>query len=199
MLPKVEKGRNWAFLTYPESAPPDWLDILKQTGLKCAISPIHDKDVESETDESQRKAHWHVIACWDGPTTYKVVSSLSQGRLNGTVPKKLDSVRGYYRYLTHADSPEKYQYDPADIQRLNNFDIRDHCEMTRSERMKLMGEVQDFIRKNDLHEYAELLDILRDNGMPEHWEVAATNTIVFRAYIASRRHQAGGRKEDADG
>lgn len=199
-MAQTTKARHWAFVFYPESAPPDWLEIVKLSGLKCAISPLHDRDAHSDPAvEDGKKPHYHSIASWDGPQTFSAASAFTQGKLNGTIPVKLESVRGYYRYFTHADDPDKFQYDPADILHLNGFDIREHYEMTRAERMKLMGEVQAYIRQHDIMEYADLLDALIDTGENDMWEVAATNTLVFRAYIASRRHLAGGRKEDADG
>ena len=29
-----------------DSAPADWQEILRQTGLQCAVSPIHDSDLD---------------------------------------------------------------------------------------------------------------------------------------------------------
>ena len=44
----MNKKRYWAFVLYPESAPSDWKDILQSTGLVCAISPYHDKDINPD-------------------------------------------------------------------------------------------------------------------------------------------------------
>ena len=57
-------------------------------------------------------------------------------RLNAPKPIPLEQVRGYYRYLTHKDNPEKAQYDEKDIQTLNGFDIRDFVEMTKARSMQ---------------------------------------------------------------
>lgn len=45
MAKKVEKGRNFAWLIYPESAPKDWKERLEKLDIPMAISPLHDKDV----------------------------------------------------------------------------------------------------------------------------------------------------------
>ena len=37
------KGRNWAFVMYPESMPQNWFERLEKTGLPFAISPLHNK------------------------------------------------------------------------------------------------------------------------------------------------------------
>lgn len=52
-----KKGRNFAFLIYPDSAPDDWVEQLNaKIGLPMAISPLHDKDkTEPMSDEAIRK------------------------------------------------------------------------------------------------------------------------------------------------
>ena len=44
-MSKNVKKRNWAFVLYPESAPEDWKEQLRLSGLQGAISPLHDKDI----------------------------------------------------------------------------------------------------------------------------------------------------------
>ena len=73
-----------------------------------AISPLHDKDLNATGEP--KKAHWHVIVVYGSPTTESNVKSLTE-RLNAPKPIPLEQVRGYYRYLTHKDNPEKAQYD----------------------------------------------------------------------------------------
>lgn len=203
-MAKVTKGRNWAFLFYPESAPENWPDIIKQSGLKCAISPLHDKDVHSDPMcEDGKKPHWHGIVCWAGPVTFSQAAGFTQGKLNGTIPVKLESVKGYYRYFTHKDDPDKFQYDPAEIQHVGGFDMLDHTDMTFGEKMKLIGEVQDFIEENDIREYWQLtMELRKTDGMRDQWIVAMNNTVLFNAYITSRRNviaEAEAKQKEASG
>lgn len=189
MAEKNVKKRNWAFVLYPESAPKNWREQLQKTGLQCAISPLHDKDL-NPTGEP-KKPHYHVILCYSGPTSYNVVKSLTNGQLGQTIPQALEQVRGYYRYLTHADNPEKAQYSTADIETINGFNISDFVELTRSEIVKLKREIQAFIRDNHICEYSDLMDLLMDAGesMADHYEVAANNTLFFDRYLGSRRYK----------
>ncbi|MBQ2581159.1 MAG: replication protein, partial [Ruminococcus sp.] len=101
---KSMKKRNWGCIIYPESAPADWFDILQQSGLSGAVSPLHDKDIDP--DGEPKKAHYHVILTYPGPTTYNNVASFTHETLNGSLPKPLESIRGYYRYFTHLDHPD---------------------------------------------------------------------------------------------
>ena len=178
--------RHWAFVMYPDSAPENWKEILQKTGLSCAISPLHDSDINA--DETEKKAHWHVLACWNGPTTYNVAAKLSAS-LNATVPQAIESVKGYFRYLTHKDNPEKTQYNEADIILINGFSIRDYVEMTRAEINKSKRDIMHFVEGQDIREYCDLLTELDLHGLHDMWEVAANNTIFADAYIRSRRHK----------
>lgn len=180
------KKRNWAFLIYPESAPENWRDILSQTGLPCAISPLHEFDVDPTGEV--KKAHYHIIVCYAGPTSFNVVNQLCQ-TMNAPIPQALEAVRGYYRYLTHKDNPEKYQYSEHDISILNGFDISDYVELTRSEVNLIKKNILELICEQSIIEYSSLLDYLRLNGLPEEFEVAVNNTLLFNTYITSRRHQ----------
>lgn len=185
MADKNVKKRNWAFVLYPESAPADWREQIQKAGIMAAISPLHDKDT-NPTGEP-KKAHYHVILVYGSPTTFKNVESFTK-RLNQPIPQPLEQVRGYYRYLTHMDNPEKAQYSPADIVALNGFDIADFVEMTKSEVTKYKREIVAFIQDNYMTEYADLLDALMAGAGPAEWfDVASNNTLFFSAYLKSRR------------
>ena len=190
-MSKNVKKRNWAMVLYPESAPEDWRDQLRKTGLQCAVSPLHDKDTNA--DGEPKKPHYHVILCYSGPTSFSVVERLTK-QLGQPIPQPLEQVRGYYRYLTHADNPEKAQYSAAEIETINGFDIRDFVEMTKSEVTRYKRELLAFIRDNDLMEYADLLDVLLDGGeaTADFFEVASNHTLFLTKYIASRRYKATG-------
>lgn len=190
-MSKNVKKRNWAMVLYPESAPEDWRDQLRKTGLQCAVSPLHDKDTNA--DGEPKKSHYHVILCYSGPTSFSVVERLTK-QLGQPIPQPLEQVRGYYRYLTHADNPEKAQYSAAEIETINGFDIRDFVEMTKSEVTRYKRELLAFIRDNDLMEYADLLDVLLDGGeaAADLFEVASNHTLFLTKYIASRRYKATG-------
>lgn len=182
----VKKSRYWAFIAYPDSAPTDWREQLQLSGLRCAVSPLHDKD--NNPDEYEKKAHWHVIACWDGPTTYAAAKAWTD-KLSASNPQALNSVRGYYRYFTHKDNPEKHQYNEADIQHLGGFDPADYIEWTRSELEAYKREIMQFVRDADLYEYADLLEILADSDRFDLLSVAMNNTMLFRGYLQSRAHR----------
>lgn len=172
-------------MLYPESAPADWREQLQKTGLPCAISPLHDRDVNATGEP--KKPHYHVMVFYQGPTSYNVVKRLTDG-LNQPIPQVVEQVRGYYRYLTHMDNPEKAQYSPSGITTLNGFDIGDYVDMTKSEVTKALRALMEYIQDNDLMEYADLMDMTMCEGVPPEWfDVAASHTLFFTGYLKSRR------------
>lgn len=185
MATKSIKKRNWAFVLYPESAPDNWRELLQQSGLPAVISPLHDKD-KDPTGEA-KKAHYHIILTYPGPTTYNAVKSFTD-RLNQPIPQPLESVQGYYRYLTHEDNPDKYQYDKSDIVPVNGFDIHDYIEMSKTEAMKIIKDIQQVIITVDIREYSDLLDYLLEVNQ-EWWQVAVNHTMMLNAYLKSRRYK----------
>lgn len=182
---KPIKKRNWVFVLYPESAPADWLEKLRLTGCQIAISPLHDKDVNP--DGTPKKPHWHVIIIYGAPTTYNNVKSLCDS-LNCPIPQSLEQVKGYYRYLTHKDNPEKYQYDENEIQTLNGFDILEYVELSKGEVIQIKLKLQKLIREKDFTEYCQLLDFLADENLMNEYDVATNQTLMLNAYLKSRKY-----------
>lgn len=180
------KKRNWAFVLYPESAPEDWRERLQLTGLPCVVSPLHDKDLDPTGEP--KKPHYHIILVYSGPTAFSVVSSLTAS-LNQPIPQPLESVKGYYRYLTHKDNPDKYQYSEQDISVINGFDISDYMELTRSELNEIIRRMQLLCRAMNIVEYSDLLDYLLDNQLLAEHDVVSSHTLLFNSYLRSRRHK----------
>lgn len=177
------KKRNWAFVLYLDSTPEDWKDILRLKGLPMAISPLHDKDINA--DGTPKKPHFHIILCFGNSTTFNNVKSITD-ELNQPIPIPLDSVRGMYRYLTHKDNPEKYQYDENFIELYNGFDVT--SVLNNFEVFQCLKEIQSLIVELNILEYCDLLDYLLDSGFMELWNVACSHTLFLNTYITSKRH-----------
>lgn len=181
------KGRNWGFVIYPDSLPSNWEEIITQIGLPMCISPLHNEDIDPTGEP--KKAHYHVIVCYDNTTTYKNVVDNVTSKLNGTIPIKLESIKGMYRYHLHLDNPEKFQYDDRERKFFNGFDNTKINELTKTEVIKIMRELHDFINKNNIIEYYDLLDILLLNEEIELYDVASSHTIFFNTLICSKRNK----------
>lgn len=181
------KKRIWTCVVYPDSLPANWIDELKLSGLKIAISPLHDKDYNA--DNTQKKSHYHLILVYGNPTTFNNVANFTQGNLHGTIPQALESVEGMYRYFTHKDNPEKAQYEAKDIVCINGFNIYDFVEIKKSELLKIKKELQDVIATHDFTEYCDFIEFIKTTDNDNYFDVASSNTIFFNTYISSRRNK----------
>lgn len=179
------KKRNFTTLVYLDSAPVDWMDNLQQTGLACAISPLHDKDIDPSGDV--KKPHYHVLFCFEGPTTLKNAQELSNSILSGVLVKPIESIRGMYRYLTHEDNPEKHHYDKRDIVLLNGFDPQN--VLSNSDESEIADRVIQIIIDNKIKYYHDLIDFLRCNGFEEEKHVAMSKIMLFTSYLNSMRYK----------
>lgn len=182
------KKRYWAIVVYPESLPPNWLEILQNTGLECAISPLHDKDINA--DNTPKKPHYHVILCYNNPTTYKNVKENICDILHCPIPQPLESVKGYYRYLVHKDNPDKYQYNESEILNINGFDSSNYFDLSFNELSSVLSLITDFIEDNGISEYRDLIVLLKDNDtLREYLPIAMKQTLFLNAYIKSYKYK----------
>ena len=182
----MNKKRYWAFVLYPESAPENWRELLQQTGLACAVSPLHDKDIDPTG--TIKKEHYHIILCYSGPTTFNTVKRITDS-LNQPIPIPLEQVRGYFRYFTHKDNPDKFQYNDKDITTINDFDIDNYNDLSVSQIKTILIDIQKLCRDNDITEYCDLLDLLLENDLLSYLDVAMNHTILFNTYITSLRNK----------
>lgn len=187
------KKKFWGFVGYPESLPENWLDVLKQSGLQFAVSPLHEFDTDPATGEL-KKPHYHFILVYSNTTTFNNVKNFVCGQLNSPIPIPLESVRGYYRYFTHLDNPDKYQYDEKGIQCYNGFAIQNHTELTHYEVSLLKRKLCDIIKQEKLLEYADLIDYCVYNEFWDLFDTASSHTIFFARYLDSIRSRCA-RKE----
>lgn len=195
-ISQKKKKRNWAFVCYPESLPKDWENILRQTGLQVAISPLHDKDVEAD-EVTPKKPHYHIILVYNGPTSFSCVKELTD-KLKAPIPIALEGVRGYYRYFSHLDNPEKYQYNDKEIKCLNGFSILDFCELTRNEVNQIKKKLIAVIINQKINEYSDFLDFVIANLSENEFDVASSHTYFFDRYLTSYRNKLSSKSTTVD-
>ncbi|MBR0341765.1 MAG: replication protein [Oscillospiraceae bacterium] len=183
------KKRYWLAVVYPESMPEDWKEKLSETHLPCAVSPLHDKDYNA--DGEIKKAHYHILLAYDGPTTQRSVASML-APLNGPLPQGCESVRGAYRYLTHEDNPEKAQYDTKDILLFNGFNPEDYCELTKTEVLSIIRRIQCIVDEQHFCRMSDLGRYLVDNDMIEEYSVLTTHTYYLQCYLNGVYQQTQG-------
>lgn len=177
-------SRYWTFIVYPESVVSGWESMLEETGVEFCISPLHDKDIDPTGEP--KKPHYHVVVQFPGPKRYKNIKEDICDKIGATIPKKVESIRGMYRYLTHQDNPEKAQYKQEDIREYNNFKL----DLTNTEITTIKKKICQIIEGAKIKEYCELLDYFDEIGDNDFWEVASNHTYFFDRYITSKRNKA---------
>lgn len=175
------RKRNFATVVYPESAPENWREILAGLFVPAFVSPLHDKDV-NVTGEP-KKAHHHVMLMFEGKKSEEQVREMFDA-FGGVGLEKVESVRGYARYLCHLDNPEKAQYNPSDVVCIGGADYSYTIGII-ADKYKAVREMIAFCKANQIVSYAELLEyasveqdtwfrVLCDNG-----------TVVMKEYLKS--------------
>lgn len=182
----TDDGRYWEYVVYPDSAPSDWMYQIEMTGLKVAISPLHDKDVIEGTDEP-KKPHWHVLCIWKNKTTFKHAISLCD-MFNSPVPMRKEDVQGAFDYHTHKNHANKAQYDDRDRKLLNGLVKSDITKLTEDDIRIMTAEIIAIIRSEEIYEYGHLVDYLLDHQLHEFFSWVTSHTIMFDKYVTSRRH-----------
>ena len=177
---EYDKGRDWTFIVYPESAPGNWRTILDETHLRWIESPLHDKD--SNGDGEKKKEHYHILLTFDGPVTSNQVNKIVDP-LNTPKPKKVGSARGLVRYMAHLDNPEKYQYPIDDIIGHNGADVAEYFKMTATSKLVVMKDMINYIYENKIDNFADFLMICIQES-DDWFDVAVnSNTLALNKMI----------------
>lgn len=188
------KTRNWCFIVYPESAAPDWRTTLKATGVPGFISPLHDKDVDA--DGKPKKKHYHGNLFFKGPTTFNAVRALTD-QIKATIPQRIWDPAAAYEYATHKNAPDKYQYDPADIDAFNGFDIiKYQGDKTDGEKLQAKRKVNQLIKEQGIYEYSKLIDYLEARDENDLLEAVMSNSYHYCRLLDSFRY---GLRESLEG
>lgn len=178
------RTRDWAFIVYPDSCPDNWIDILRDTYLPMAISPLHDKDFNANGEA--KKAHYHIMLCADGNKSFMQLFELAKS-VNGTSLINIDSARGYYRYLCHLDNPEKAQYSEADIRTYGGFDSNNYSAPTSAQRYNMIAQMIDYINQNNIRSYNKFLYWCSKNQYDWFKLLCDRCTIVIAEAIKSKK------------
>ena len=183
-----KRSSNWNFILYPESAPENWRELIDKTHIEWVESPLHDKDVNE--DGTEKKHHHHITLLYPSLKAFDQVEELTKN-LNQPIPIKCLSVKGSIRYMVHKDNPEKHQYEWSAIVAHGGADLSSLCAATATERLQIQKDILNFIRDNDIIEFADLLDCISKLENDDWLNVALNfSTISINAYIKSRRHKA---------
>lgn len=176
------KSRYWGAITYPESMPADWIEIVDEFGIGV-YAALHDRDLTK--DGSPKKEHFHFIFCFDGPTTYNRALSLA-AQLGASTVKPLNSLRGSVRYLIHLDSPSKAQYCEDDVLCWGGVDLSPMFERTEMQTDDALSYLLDIILERDIKEFSVLVLTVRSE-YPALFGVVRGQRAFLNDFLKSMR------------
>lgn len=176
------RTRNFATIVYKESAPENWLEILQEELVPCLVSPYHDRDI-NPTGEV-KKPHWHVLIMFDGVKSMKQAQDIVD-KIHGVGCRKINSLRGYARYLCHLDNPEKAQYSENDVIQLCGADFQEVIQL-QSDKYKIIEDMCNFCEDNNIFSFYDLARYAINHN--ESWKRALFDNSSFfmKEYLKSR-------------
>lgn len=176
------QGRYWAIEIYPDSCIEKYDEYLKINGYKCAISPLHDKDVNE--DGTLKKPHYHIEFIFNGSRKKETVINICEELHANLYAKCLEDCQAYYEYLIHKNNPEKYQYNESDIVHINSV----RADFMKEDYIRILEYIDDYKIKT----LVTLTRQLRIDNEKRLLKYVSNNTYYINSYLKSV-------KDDYDG
>jgi len=200
-----DRSKIWNVVFYPESAPSYFLDVIRDSHVSAALSPIHNMDRWTEKDEVEnpehkagdyKKPHYHLHLHYDGNKSQEQVFRDFCEPLNtGLQPKISNSDRNDTRYLIHLDNDDKVRYRLDECRFFNGFDVKDYFDYSEEDKKELVIQVEDFIYDNKITEYAKLIELLKREQLTILADTVRHNSLHFN-YLCKSWYHGGFQLED---
>ena len=201
---KGKRHRVWMWITYPDSLPEDWRDGLSDMHMPFWVSPPHNQDVWSKSDERKnpvhvagtlKKVHLHNMGEWSHPVTKEQVMD-DIGWMHGTEVQFVRDKRSMMRYLAHLDDPKKAQYNPQEIEVFCGASLDMLDEIGKHERHEMLKQMRKFIREQGILYYDLFYDYC-DDCMQSWSYLLDDSSYAIERYIGSMRKRVNDEKRDA--
>jgi hypothetical protein len=183
----VIRDRNFATVVYPESAPDDWQERLEMQRIRAFISPLHDQCVNP--DGEIKKPHYHVMIMYDSLKTRAQAQTVFD-IIGGVGQEKVQSMRGYARYLCHLDNPEKTRYDTLDVKNISGADYIGAIGLA-VDKYKTIGEMIRYCEEQHIHSFSSLLVYAEQERQDWFRTLCDNGTMVMTEYLKSLRWTQG--------
>lgn len=188
---KDKQLRYWKFLLYPDSCGGGWesdtdyeelLDRLESLQVQMCLSPVHNRDVNSEGEF--KKSHIHGIVYVPGKKSYKrMVELLSPFGVKYVLG--CDDHEAAERYLLHLDVRNKVakpEYPVEDLVCLNGY----QCTSVYDRKVnKDMRDLHDYVEDNGVMYFCDLANWVLDSR-PELLKTLDRFTAFWDRYLMSR-------------
>lgn len=186
------KAKAWTFDCYPSwlehqtvyESEADYFEHLERSGLCFAVA-VHDKD--------ETKPHYHVVVCYDGPTTRRCVidafSLILDNRANAANVQPVRSFGVISRYLLHMDNPEKHRYTDSCLRLFGGFEPDYESSPTARRKEDSYKTMWRVLNEYQCASWSELLDLLNELGEAEAAKTATRFCYAVRTYINEKGYK----------
>lgn len=178
------RSRNFTTIVYPESAPEDWLSILRSAQVPAVISPIHDKDIHD--DGICKKPHYHVVLMYDSLKTIDQARELSK-TFGGVGCEKVMSTRKMLRYLCHLDEIDKPKYDTMGVTIIGDIDYFGIIESAADD-VDFLKNITFYIHSEHITNFASFMAFCASNNPEWFRAIAQRHTLYVKSLIDSERY-----------
>lgn len=181
---KEIRSSRWATIVYPESAPDNFVQLLKDFKVPFLISPLHNRDIDK--DGKPKKEHYHVMLYFDSLKSSKQVKEIFDS-IKAVGCEKVQSATSYARYLCHLDEDDKLHYNTSDVY---SYGL-DYIECAKNGDAKYEGiaGIIDYCLDNSVQSFSQLLIQLRKDGS-HLFKVVCDNAYLVKSLISSLRQDA---------
>lgn len=106
---------NVRCITISDNVAEHWEELLRivKANYQNYYYIYHDRDIDENGNLKQK--HIHIVALDRGGTSFKAHCARFESVIPSQFICKVKSPRAMVRYLTHKDSPDKFQYDDKDV------------------------------------------------------------------------------------
>ena len=189
------RGRNFATIVYPESAPEDWVTRLCSYHVECIISPLHDRDVKDDGSGEIKKEHYHVMLMFPGNKSHDQLQTIFAD-IGGVGCERVESVRSMARYFCHLDEKDhcKPVYATEYAQSYCGADYDALINLPK-DRYIAVREMIQYCVDNDVVSYGALLTYAMWHRDDWFRALCDNSSFVMDKFLADRRKQLSGEYE----
>lgn len=191
------RHKCWMLIFYPDSAPPEWPDLLSELHLRIWVSPVHDRDTWTAADQKRdknhvkgtaKKPHYHLICEYEVQVDRETFLN-DFGFLNGPENVKVvKSLISMVRYLVHADDPDKAQYQREDVRIFGGAELDLVEQLGSHERHEALRAMRKFIRERKIENYCDFVDYCDECEVTWARLLDDNSSYTIEKYIKSRRY-----------
>lgn len=179
---QTKRARYWTFEIYPDSCNSDYVSILRNSGIKCCISPLHCDELFIEGDKKGqlKKDHNHGLIAFNYGarlTDFDYILDEIKAYKYVEIVKDCEAM---FEYLIHKNDQDKKQYAEQDITYINS----NKYDYVASE----FKEVINYIKDYDVKSFKSLVDKLLKDEQDKLLLYCSKNTYYIKTYIDDKKH-----------